>query len=185
MSDDLEHIFKDLQSHFDTNEPARGHDKRFLTKLNAQNSIAKTTVKKRFNWKPFIGIAASIVLIVALVLGNNQEANAIGLASVSPEMAQTQDFFTSTIAVELKKLENATNPETKLLIKDALNQMKRLENEYNLLITDLSQSGNDQRVIYAMITNFQNRIEILQNTLKQIEIVEHLKNSNNENNNTI
>ena len=63
--------------------------------------------------------------------------------------------------------------------------MKRLENEYESLITDLSESGNDQRVIYAMISNFQNRIEILQNTLQQIEIVKQLKNSKNENNNTI
>ncbi|PNQ72377.1 hypothetical protein C1T31_12270 [Hanstruepera neustonica] len=175
MSDDLENLFKDLEGHFDSEEPNKNHERRFLTKLNEQNSIAQKTTKQRFNWKPLIGIAASVILIVALVIGNNQEANATGLASVSPEMAQTQDFFTSTIAVELKKLENAKNPETKLLIQDALNQMKRLELEYDSLISDLKQSGNDQRVIYAMISNFQNRIEILQNTLKQIEIVEQLK----------
>ncbi len=185
MSDNLNNLFQDLQGHFDTEEPGKDHEKRFLSKLNEQNTIAHTTTKQRFNWKPLLGIAASIVLIIALVFGNSQEASATGLASVSPEMAKTQDFFTSTIAVELKKLEKATNPETKLLIQDALNQMKRLEAEYESLISDLNQSGNDQRVIYAMISNFQNRIEILQNTLKQIEIVEQLKNSNNENNNTI
>ncbi|WP_230401642.1 hypothetical protein [Hanstruepera ponticola] len=185
MSDNLENIFKKLNDNFDIEEPAADHKQRFASKLNNQNYVIRINDKPSFNWKPLVGIAASIVLIIVLVLGNSHEVNAKGLASVSPEMAKTQDFFTSTISVELKKLENAKNPQTKLLIQDALNQLKRLEIEYESLINDLSQSGNDQRVIYAMISNFQNRIEVLQNTIKQIEIVEQLKNSNNENNNTI
>lgn len=184
-TENLDNMFKDLQGSFDIKEPNEDHKKRFMTKLNNQNQIAQVDKKQWSIWKPLIGVAASIVLIIALVIGNNQDANATGLASVSPEMAQTQDFFDSTIAAELKKLESASNPETKMLIQDALNQMKRLENEYESLKTDLSESGNDQRVIYAMISNFQNRIEILQNTLQQIEIVKQLKNSKNENNNTI
>lgn len=184
-TDNLDNMFKSLQGSFDLEEPKDDHKKRFMAKLNEQNKTSSVGKKEWTIWKPLIGIAASVVLIIALVIGNNQDASATGLASVSPEMAVTQDFFTSTISTELKKLENASNPETKVLIQDALNQMNRLENEYESLKTDLSESGNDQRVIYAMISNFQNRIEILQNTLKQIEIVEQLKNSKNENNNTI
>lgn len=184
-TDNLDNMFKDLQGSFDIQEPKEDHKKRFMAKLNNQNQTVQLSKKQWPIWKPLIGVAASVVLIIALVIGNNQDADIAGLASVSPEMAQTQDFFTSTIAIELKKLESASNPETKLLIQDALNQMKRLENEYESLKTDLSESGNDQRVIYAMISNFQNRIEILQNTLQQIEIVKQLKNSKHENNNTI
>ncbi|WP_250432340.1 hypothetical protein [Hanstruepera flava] len=184
-TDNLDTLFKDLQGSFDNETPHEDHKKRFMAKLNNQNKTVDVSKKHGAIWKPLVGIAASIVLILVLTFGNNQDANANGLASVSPEMAQTQDFFTSTIAMELKKLEDATNPETKVLIQDALNQMKRLEIEYESLITDLTESGNDQRVIYAMISNFQNRIEILQNTLQQIEIVEQLKNSKHENNNTI
>ena len=184
-TENLDNMLKDLQGSFDIKEPNEDHKKRFMVKLNNQNQTAQVDKKQWAIWKPLIGVAASIVLIIALVVGNNQDANATGLASVSPEMAQTQDFFDSTIATELKKLESASNPETKMLIQDALNQIKRLENEYESLKTDLSESGNDQRVIYAMISNFQNRIEILQNTLQQIEIVKQLKNSKHENNNTI
>lgn len=184
-TDNLDNMFKDLQGSFDIDDPKDSHKNRFMAKLNEQNKTAHVSKKQWTGWKPLIGIAASVVLIIALVIGNNPDANATGLASVSPEMSETQDFFTSTISTELKKLENASNPETKLLIQDALNQMKRLEIEYESLKSDLSNSGNDQRVIYAMISNFQNRIEILQNTLKQIEIVEQLKNSKNENYNNI
>ena len=184
-TDNLDNMFKDLQGSFDINMPSENHKNRFMAKLNKQNQTAQVNKKHSSIWKSLIGVAASVVLIIALVIGNNQDVKALDLASVSPEMAQTQNFFDSTIAIELKKLESASNPETKMLIQDALNQMKRLENEYESLKTDLSQSGNDQRVIYAMISNFQNRIEILQNTLQQIEIVKQLKNSKNENNNTI
>ena len=65
MSDNLNNLFQDLQGHFDTEEPVKDHEKRFLSKLNEQNTIAHTTTKQRFNWKPLIGIAASVVLIIA------------------------------------------------------------------------------------------------------------------------
>ena len=52
---------------------------------------------------------------------------------------------------------------------------------YEKLKLDLTSSGEDKRVIYAMITNFQNRIDLLENVLEQIEEIKQLKNSNNEN----
>ncbi|MGB1308359.1 MAG: hypothetical protein ACPG6B_05580, partial [Oceanihabitans sp.] len=99
------------------------------------------------------------------------------LASISPEMAETQNFFTTTIASELTKLEKETNPEAKILIQDAMLQIIRLEKQYTNLKEDLLESGDDKRVIYAIISNFQNRIDILQNTLKQIENIKQLKNN--------
>ena len=186
MSDNkFDNMFESLKGSFDIEEPTVKHKQRFIAKLNNESKEIVSTKNQTYNWKPILGIAASIVLIITLVFSTNQEVSVTGLASVSPEMSKTQDFFTATISSELKKLETINNPETKLLIQDALNQMKRLEIEYESLITDLKESGNDQRVIYAMISNFQNRIEILQNTLKQIEIVKQLKNSTDENNNTI
>lgn len=184
-NDSFDTLFNSLKNHFDTEEPDKNHDKRFLAKLNNQNNQQTIKLNKSGLWRPLLGIAASIVLIIALLVGNKENVHATGLASVSPEMAETQGFFESTISTELKKLETYANGDTSILIKDALNQMNRLETEYELLKKDLTQSGNDQRVIYAMITNFQNRIDILQNTLKQIERVKQLNNFKNENNNTI
>jgi len=36
-------------------------------------------------------------------------------------------------------------------------------------------SNEDKRVIFAMITNFQKRIEILQNLMEKLEEIERLK----------
>jgi cobyric acid synthase len=50
-----------------------------------------------------------------------------------------------------------------------------------LLKTDLVDSGNDKRVVYAMIKNFQNRIELLEQVIEKIEEVKNLNTNKNEN----
>ena len=126
------------------------------------------------------GIAASIVLLVTVFVGINKQEDVLDLASVSPEMAETQDFFTTSIDEELRKLQQESSPEVQILIQDALKRIKFLEKDYESLKIDLKNSGEDNRVIYAMISNFQNRIDILQNTLEQINTVKQLKNTSNE-----
>ncbi|WP_452228397.1 hypothetical protein [Lacinutrix sp. MEBiC02404] len=182
--DNLDSLFDTLKDDFDVEVPTLDHEKRFLKKLNKQ-TLANTSKPKNSFWKPFLGIAASLAILVTVFVTTQQEDKVLDLASISPEMAETQNFFTNVIASELAKIEQASNPETKLLIADAMMQMQRLEKEYKDLKTDLSESGEDKRVIYAMISNFQNRIDILQDTLTQIENIKQLKNSTNENSTTI
>ncbi|WP_458626949.1 hypothetical protein [Winogradskyella sp. PC D3.3] len=104
-----------------------------------------------------------------------QQPEYLDLASVSPEMSETQDFFTVTIENELKKLNKERSPLTEQIINDALVQIQLLETDYKKLKTDLTESGKNQRVIYAMISNFQTRIDILNTVLEQIEIVKQFK----------
>ncbi|MEO8933919.1 MAG: hypothetical protein ABI295_06385 [Xanthomarina sp.] len=186
-TDNINTLFDNLKDVFDVDEPNSGHLKRFLDKLKDQKKdeiLEETTVKfskTRFFWKPLIGITATLVLVFILTIANNQQNQVRDLANVSPEMQKTQSFFTSVISEELKLLENASNPETKMVISDALIQIKKLEVDYEALKIDLTKSGDDSRVIFAMIKNFQNRIDILQNTLKHIENMKQLKKMSHEN----
>lgn len=186
MKDPLDKLFNDLKPSFDTETPNEGHEKRFLNKLNNLN---KETTQKPSNlrnlWKPLLGIAATAAILISLFLVNKPNESSYDLAAVSPEMAKTETFFTTTIASEMKKLDRAADADTKALVQDAMIQMTKLEMEYEKLKTDLKKSGDDSRVIYAMISNFQNRINILESTLKQIELVKQLKNKTHENNQTI
>jgi len=183
-NDNLKSLFEDLKDDFEIENPKMGHEQRFLAKLQNQgNTLAHNThTKSKGNWwRPFMSIAASIALIVGVFIFAQEKSEIKDLASVSPEMSETQDFFTVAIAEELKKLETERTPETEALIKDALEQMNALETEYEALKIDLTESGDDKRVIYAMITNFQNRIEVLQAVLENIEIVKQLKEDSDEN----
>lgn len=177
----LDNIFKNLEHNFDTETPNTGHKTRFLNKLNNQNNIALKSKKNNNNfWKPFIAIAASVAILITLFTITPQTNSQYDLANVSPKMAETQDFFTAAINEELQKLKKESLPEAKNLIQDALKQIQILETNYQSLKIDLNESGEDNRVIYAMISNFQNRIDILKDTLTQIENIKQLKSSLNQ-----
>lgn len=153
-------------------DPKEEHQERFLQKLTQNKAPSKKVFRL---WKP-LSIAASILIVfsVGISVVNSTTQNT-GLASISPEMQQTEDYFVSTINKELKTLENKTTPETEKIFIDALNQLNILEKEYENLTLDLKKSGNDKRVIHAMINNFQNRITLLESVLIQIENVKNLK----------
>lgn len=174
--DSINDLFEELQDQFDIETPDNNHEKRFLAKLKSQDHTVVALDKKQgFNWKPFLAIAASVVLIVTLFIGNNSNNEVYDLASVSPEMEETQHFFTSTIEQELNKLDKIDSPQARVLATDAIKRIEFLEREYESLKEDLKTSENDKRVIYAMISNFQNRIDILQTVLLQIENVKNIQ----------
>ena len=179
--DYLDSIFEGLEGEFDIHEPSNDHKNSFVNKLNAQNeSNSKENKKSNSWWKPLTLVAASVIICLSLFLNTNQEPEAYELADVSPELSETQDFFVLTINEELKKLDSEKSPDTEDIVYDAMRELKILENEYDLLKKDLKNSGKDQRVIYAMITNFQTRIDILTNVLEQIENVKQLKTRPND-----
>jgi hypothetical protein len=182
----INNLFENLKEDFNIEDPKLGHQQRFLSKLNNQNeTIIETPKSVRQLWRPLIGVAASLVLLISVFIGIQQNSNSSDLASVSTEMATTQDFFTNVITSELEKLNSEESPEFQDLIVDALFQIKILEENYEQLKVDLTDSGNDKRVIFAMINNFQNRIDLLQNVVEQIDNLKQLNNTQNENSTTI
>ncbi len=185
-NNNLNTLFKNLKEDFDIEIPGLGHQQRFLDKLNNQTeTVVLNTKPQRSIWRPLIGIAASVALLISLFVGFQQDSNSKDLASVSPKMANTQDFFTNVITSELEKLNSEETPEFQNLIVDALFQIKILEENYEQLKIDLNDSGSDKRVIYAMITNFQTRIDILQNVVEQIDNLKQQNIKQNENSSTI
>lgn len=174
--DSLEQLFKRLEHKFDTENPSENHEALFLEKLQRINTPApkqETTVRKLKWLKPML-IAASVVLIFGIFFTNNLPTQNIDLADVSPEMEQTQAFFTQAIERELFAIKEQATPETKEIVDNALTQINKLEAHYTSLQSDLMESGQDKRVIYAMIENFQNRIDLLEQVLEQIEAIKKL-----------
>ena len=167
--ENIDNLFKRLEDDFDTESPILGHQQRFLEKLEQSKENAPVKSKSRTIWKPILAVAASIIICFGLFATFNQEKELEGLASVSTELMETQSFFSSAIETELILLKAKRSPQTNMLIDDALAQMALLEADYKKLKTDLSQSGNDRRVVYAMIANFQSRIDLLETVMETIE----------------
>ncbi len=186
--DNIDLLFESLDETFDIETPNEGHQHRFLEKLQQQQkqqNIVELQPKAKPFWKPILAIAASIVLCLSIFnVLQSQESELRDLANVSPELSKTQDFFTLAIENELATLETQRSPETEELIYDAMKELSLLEKDYNRLKEDLTESGDDKRIIYAMISNFQTRIDVLQTVLQNIEDVKQLK-ANQDSHNTL
>jgi hypothetical protein len=85
-----------------------------------------------------------------------------------------QNYFVSTIHQELKVLEKNRSLETEGIIEGALEQLEELEDSYQAFVKELNIEGNSRQIISEMIQNYQQRLEILENVLKQIEEIKNL-----------
>jgi len=177
MKDKFEQQFKALEGQFDIEEPSLGHFSRFKERLVNNESEQSAWNPKTWKW---LAVAASITLIFGIWLGIQTNSSGLELADVSPKMEETQSFFTATIQDEIERVAIKRNAGNQQIIDDALVQLKKLEVEYQKLTIDLDESSKDKRIIYAMISNFQQRIEVLQSLLERLEEIEQLKNSRDE-----
>ena len=180
QNDNIEELFKRLEGQFDQKETPAGHNARFMQRLNTEQPLSGGKPKIAY-WKTFSAIAAVIAVVFALTGVFNSGLNEVeGLASVSPEMAETQEFFDTAINAELDRLNAFDSEAAKALVNDAMLQLNSLELEYEDLKVDLEESGNDRRVIHAMISNFQSRIDHLQHVVSTIEGIELINQSNTD-----
>ncbi len=96
------------------------------------------------------------------------------LAEISPEMEETQSFFMASIQKEVENINLKRDDSNSKIIDDAFAQLKTLEQNYKELTMALEDTAEDKRIIYAMINNFQQRIEVLQNLLEQLEEINNI-----------
>jgi hypothetical protein len=182
--DQIDHIFSNLKGSFDTEEPAAGHQLRFQQKLQTLHQKEKRSYSKTL-WRPLMAAAAIITIALAVFISKPADSEGMELSSVSTDYYEAQNFFTIALREELQKVEAQRSPLTEHIIYDGLRQLNKLETQYNQLKLDLETSQQDNRVIYAMISNFQTRIDILTNLLEQIENIKQLKVEQNETSTTI
>lgn len=164
MEDKLHDFFS--ENKFDFEVPNNGHLERFQNKLSKKNTLHKKS------WK-WLSVAASITLLLGFYLGSMNQNNQTTLADVSPKMEEVQHYFVSTINQELKSLEKNRNLDTEAIIENALDQLEDLEDDYNDFVKDLNKNCNPKEIIAKMIDNYQKRLEVLENTLQQIEYIKN------------
>jgi hypothetical protein len=180
--DNIEQVFKNLKGSFDIQEPKKGHEDRFLEKLNFENK-ASVTVSKKIVWWKSLSIAASVALLAAISVGYLAQDSSIEsqVAKVSPEVSNTQFYFANLIEEQVKELQAEDSPETQKIVADTMMQLNNLETDYSRLEKELLDGGNSKLLLSAMITNFQTRIDLLQDVLEQIETIKNLKNYDDTN----
>jgi hypothetical protein len=168
----LKALFEKFEGQWDINNLDENHDDVFLDKLNRKKSKSKL-------WFP-MGIAATILVSIGIFLffDNNQKTSDLKFAS--NETRETDSVFNSIISTKLLEIKQSSSPENKIIIDDALLQMKTFDADYEIIKNELETNGENKQIIFAMISNLQTRINFLEEVLKSIENNKNIKNSNNE-----
>ena len=171
----IDHLF-DNQNQWDFEEPNQGHEKRFVAKLRKQQI---TPIKRKTIWIP-LSIAASLLLGFGIFYFNSTNSATEKIA-FSPQVQETHDYFSSVINTELASLKKNETPQSKALIRDAMNEMETLEKDYDKLKEEISKNGENKQIVFAMITNMQTRISFIKTVLEQVESINNLKTEKDEN----
>ncbi|NBC57806.1 MAG: hypothetical protein GVY05_05920 [Bacteroidetes bacterium] len=181
---------KDLRKDFNYQSKSfkmsKGHEKSFENKLD--NAFGK---KPKQDWSMVYKMAAVLIIAVlstVFIMNQNQsffdkpvlektENVKIGLGDLSPELKNIEDYYLTSIKLELATLE--TSPEYDAMVDSYLEELQNINKAYTDLEQELNSVGISEDIINAMIDNLQLRLELLQDLKQKLN---HLKQNKNEKN---
>lgn len=161
--DNFKKFINENRDAFDNAEPTEGHEKRFLRKLEQEVGQKKTT--SIFFWR----VAASIILLLVLAVAvliprfnspSDVQYGSMSLSDVSDEMANVEFYYKSKLATEYDKIDQLSLSDP--LVKAYMDELDRLNEEYQNLEATLYQSGTHEKVVLAMIENFRLRLSLME-----------------------
>ncbi|QCW99376.1 hypothetical protein FGM00_04340 [Aggregatimonas sangjinii] len=182
MYKEIERLLNKANGALDTETPETGHRERFLRRLETVGEA--TPIRRTKKWYKPLSIAASFAVLIAIGIGIfNRTPPTLEeqVANISPEVANTEYYFASLIEERITSLQSQSTPETEQLIDDTMKQLQKLKVDYKKLEKDLLDGGNSKLILSAMITNFQTRIDLLQDVLNKTETIKNLKKQNDTN----
>ncbi|MCF6241515.1 MAG: hypothetical protein L3J74_09250 [Bacteroidales bacterium] len=166
----LEDFIKNNKEQISSFDLPQEHLERFEKKLYKKNTINK------IYW---YSLAATVLILISLSvfirneqLQTNDIVNTeslISLGEVSPQYKEVEEFYRKDLyrkIYELQQLNCKINPEQKEMIDEELQQLDKV---YQSLQEELKQNQSDERIINAMINNYQYKIEFLELVIEQIK----------------
>lgn len=162
---------------FDSQEPSPGHMERFEQKLHNRPS------RSLFSRIPYALKAAVVLLLVALssiliyeqaqIYYQNQRV--LSLQDISDEFGEAEFYYTSLIKNKYQEINrlNRDDPKQKEMLMNELDEMDRL---FHSLQKDFQSNPTDQRVINAMISHYQLKLEVMSQIISQLEEVNQVNN---------
>lgn len=168
----LEQQIRDNSQKFDSQEPSPGHMERFEQKL------LKRHTRSLFSRIPYAVKVAAVLLFVALssiliyeqarIYYQNQRV--LSLRDISDEFGEAEYYYISLINDKYEEIDRLNNddPKQKEILMNELQEMDRL---FHSLQHDFQANPTDERVINAMISHYQLKLEVMSQIINQLEQV--------------
>jgi hypothetical protein len=163
--ENLENLIHNNSSKFDVYEPDKEHLDRFKSKLG------KTSQHKHY-FKLVLMLAAGFLLLfsISMVYVAQNKNNAMPqLSDMSPEYREVESYYNVELTHKLSEL-NTIKCQKAVSDSSVYKQLTVLTNEYHNLQRDLASSEYDERIVSAMITNYQIRIDLVETVIKTAKL---------------
>ena len=129
--------------------------------------------KETGRWRNLMKVAASLLLLACAatawyLTGNTSPAQAsmgVALRDVSPEMAETELYYSTQIHEKLSIIHTSN----KALAQEASAGLATLDSAYQDLMQDLRDDAHNEQVINAMIENYRFKLSLLEQMLEEIK----------------
>ncbi|MEG9328489.1 hypothetical protein V6B16_11135 [Salinimicrobium catena] len=200
MAQDIRKMFQEDKS-LPADKLQKGHQNRFEAKLEK----AFPQEKQSSNKYMFLKIAAILVVVfgVGFIFFNNNDLfngeqvvdtetvvpvekeetvpvkKEYQLSDVSPEFKMIENYYLASLNIELAKLE--VNDENRALVDSFMTQLAELDEEYQRLNAEISETGLNESGVEALIANLQLRLELLLKLKNKLKDLNQSKNKNYEN----
>ncbi|RSK40536.1 hypothetical protein [Mangrovimonas spongiae] len=180
MAQDIKELLKNNQNNEQETMP-KGHEKRFLTRLDNTFPEADAPISKRWYW---LSIAASIVVVLGIgytmifssdkpientvaETTNKELQTEKTLGDVSPDLKKIEDYYLASINYELSKVK--VTSENKALFDGYIVRLEALNQEYKKLSEELTKNGPNEFTVNALINNLKMRLNLLYRLKDQLE----------------
>lgn len=180
MKDRIENFIRDNKKDFDQFEPPadlwdriEGRlDEAQLRTLHPHASKKIRVVRLSFLLK--MAVAVLVVICARLGFYQYQSDLSSDLSNIDPQLAKQQIHYATLIEVkrsELKRIEK----EEPLLYQEFSAEIRKMDESYQKLISDLPASPNQEETVKAMIRNLQIQTELLNQQLNIIQQINKVK----------
>lgn len=169
MGDQFEKFILENRASFDDDNPSE----------DLWNKIDSNLKKKRNPFQVVWKVAAVLFMVSTVYLLVDRNNTPPVELQLSQEFVQAEDYYITMISQRKLQIQEQLTPEQQ---NQFLSDINQLDSMYAELKKTYQTNASNERVVDAMISNLQLRLEILN---RQLEILENVKNQNNETKNTI
>ncbi len=167
----LKKYIRQNRDSFEEKEPLEGHFDRFRQKLETRKPARKVNLFMVAAAAAIAGIilTGTMGLLINSSSLNRYNTKELSLGVISPELKEVENYYISQINTkynQINSLKKNSSPEMELEVKKAIDEMNL---GYILLKRDLSTSPKQERIVSAMIQQYQIRVEMLDQILDTLQ----------------
>jgi len=173
---DLEKHIKQQRLQLDADAPREGHEERFRQMLHYQPV-------RKINFRHGLQIAASIAVILAsavMLIRSNKSGDKVAVNEIPASVIEADQYYATQVAYrvdQIKQFEFHDNREKTLLLEE----LEELDTFQQQLMIDLEANPDDERVINALINHYQEKLDVMDQIIYQLNQLKTQMNKNNEN----